>query len=449
VQKSNQGSLLVVDDDRQVCQAMADYLRSLGHRTETAFTCLDAIERMGEFPFQVVLCDVCLPDADGFHLLQWAVEHAPNTDVILITGYGTIESAVEAIRMGAFDYLTKPVIDAELNLSIQRALSQRKIVEENRSLRAQLDDRFGLKNVIGRDYKMLRLFDLVESVADTRTTILILGESGTGKTLTARAIHQLSSRREKPFVEVSCGALPDSLLESDKVGKFLQADGGTIFLDEVATASPSLQIKLLRVLQDREFEPVGGNKTHKIDVRLVLATNRDLEQMVKQGEFREDLYYRINVITVTQPPLRERIGDILLLTEHYLAHFNEQTGKKIEGFNEEALGALRRYSWPGNVRELVNVVERCVVLSKGPLITLTELPDVVRREDLARTDLSPCGPGANLKSALALPERQIILDALAAHGWGRQETARALGINRTTLYKKMKKYGIEFEKQMV
>jgi DNA-binding NtrC family response regulator len=464
VQKSNQGSLLVVDDDRQVCQAMADYLRSLGHRTETAFTCLDAIERMGEFPFQVVLCDVCLPDADGFHLLQWAVEHAPNTDVILITGYGTIESAVEAIRMGAFDYITKPVIDAELNLSIQRALSQRLIVNENRQLRAQLDDRFGLKNVVGRDYKMLRLFDLVESVADTRTTILVLGESGTGKTLTARAIHQLSSRRDKPFVEVSCGALPDSLLESelfghvagaftgathDKVGKFLQADGGTIFLDEVATASPSLQVKLLRVLQDREFEPVGGTKTQKVDVRLVLATNRDLEEMVRQGEFREDLYYRINVITVTQPPLRERIGDILLLTEHYLAHFNEQMGKTIEGFNEEALGALRRYSWPGNVRELVNVVERSVVLSKGPYITLAELPDAIRREDVARTEVSPCGPGANLKSALALPERQIILDALAAHGWGRQETAKALGINRTTLYKKMKKYGIEFERQMV
>ena len=221
-------------------------------------------------------------------------------------------------------------------------------------LRAQLDDRFGLKNIVGRDYKMLRLFDLVESVADTRTTVLILGESGTGKTVTARAIHQLSSRRGKPFVEVACGALPDSLLESelfghvagaftgathDKVGKFLQADGGTIFLDEVATASPSLQVKLLRVLQDREFEPVGGNKTQKVDVRLILATNRDLEQMVREGEFREDLFYRINVITVTQPPLRERIGDILLLIDHYLAHFNEQTGKKIEGFNEEALSA--------------------------------------------------------------------------------------------------------------
>lgn len=464
VNKINHGSLLVVDDDKHVCTAMADYLRGLGHRTETAATCLEAIERMGEFPFEVVLCDVCLPDADGFHLLQWATEHAPDTDVILITGYGTIESAVEAIRMGAFDYLTKPVIDDELSLAIQRALSRRQIVEENRQLRARLDDRFGLKNIIGRDYKMVRLFDLIESVADTRTTVLILGESGTGKTVIARAIHQLSSRKDKPFVEVSCGALPDSLLESelfghvagaftganhDKVGKFLQADGGTIFLDEIATASPSLQIKLLRVLQDREFEPVGGTRTHKVDVRLVLATNRDLEEMVRKGEFREDLYYRINVISITQPALRERIGDIPLLVQHYLEHFNEQTGKKIESFDEQAAQALQRYSWPGNVRELVNVVERCVVLSKGPVVSLPELPEAIRREELARADLSACGPGSNLKTALALPERQIILDALEGHGWSRQETAKALGINRTTLYKKMKKYGIDFEKQMV
>jgi DNA-binding NtrC family response regulator len=464
VKTINQGSLLVVDDDKNVCEAIAEYLRSLGHRTDTATTCLEAIERMGEFPFQIVLCDVCLPDADGFHLLQWAVEHAPDTDVILITGYGTIESAVEAIRMGAFDYLTKPLIDDELNLSIQRALGQRKIVEENRSLRARLDGRFGLASIVGRDYKMLRLFDLVESVADTRTTVLILGESGTGKTITARAIHQLSERRDQPFVEVSCGALPDSLLESelfghvagaftganhDKVGKFLQASGGTIFLDEIATASPGLQIKLLRVLQDREFEPVGGTKTHKVDVRLILATNSNLEEMVREGKFREDLYYRINVISITQPPLRERIGDIPILIAHYLEHFNTQTGKKIECFDDNAMQMLQRYSWPGNVRELVNVIERCVVLSKAPVVTASDLPEAIRREELARADFSSCGPGANLKSALAMPERQIILDALDSHGWNRQETARALGINRTTLYKKMKKYGIEFERQTV
>lgn len=460
MKKPNHGSLLVVDDDKHVCQAIADYLRGLGHRTETATSCLEAIERMGEFPFEIVLCDVCLPDADGFHLLQWASEHAPNTQVILITGYGTIESAVEAIRIGAFDYLTKPVIDDELNLAIQRALEQRRIVEENRKLRAQLDGRFGIGNIIGRDYKMVRLFDLVESVADTRTTLLVLGESGTGKSMTARAIHQLSGRRDKPFVEVSCGALPESLLESelfghvagsftgathDKVGKFLQADGGTLFLDEIATASPGLQVKLLRVLQDREFEPVGGTKTQKVDVRLVLATNRNLEDMVKSGEFREDLYYRINVISITQPPLRERIGDIPHLISHYLEYCNQQAGKSIERFDEGALQALQRYSWPGNVRELVNVIERCVVLGKGTVVTTAELPDAIRREELARTDIGTCGPGANLKSALALPERQIILDALASHGWNRQETAKALGINRTTLYKKMKKYGVEFE----
>jgi transcriptional regulator with PAS, ATPase and Fis domain len=234
----------------------------------------------------------------------------------------------------------------------------------------------------------------------------------------------------------------------EKVGKFLLADGGTLFLDEVATASPGLQVKLLRVLQDHEFEPVGGNKTHKVDVRLVVATNCDLDAMVRRGEFREDLYYRINVISITQPSLRERIGDIPLLLEHYLDHFRAQSGKKINGFDEQALQALQRYSWPGNVRELVNLVERSVVLSKGSVVALSDLPDAVRREELARTDLASVA-GANLKSALAMPEKQIILDALAAHGWSRQETAKALGINRTTLYKKMKKFGIEFERQMV
>ncbi|TXT22248.1 MAG: Fis family transcriptionel regulator, partial [Planctomycetota bacterium] len=233
--KTNQGSLLVVDDDKHILEAMADYLRSLGHRTETASNCKDAMDRMGEFPFEVVICDVNLGDRDGFELLEWATEHCPDTSVILITGYGTIESAVEAIRMGAFDYLTKPVIDDELNFSVQRALGQRKLVEENKSLKAQLNQKFGISSLIGRDYKMLKMYDLIESVADTRTTVLVLGESGTGKTMTARAIHQLSARANKPFVEVACGALPDTLLESelfghvagaftganhDKVGKF-------------------------------------------------------------------------------------------------------------------------------------------------------------------------------------------------------------------------------------
>ena len=461
--KTNQGSLLVVDDDAHVLQAMADYLRSLGHRTETATTCHGAIARMSEFPFDAVICDVNLPDEDGFGLLAWSVENMPDTEVILLTGYGTIESAVESIRLGAFDYLTKPVIDEELHLAIQRALGQKQIVEENKQLKAQLDERYGLSNIIGHDYKMTRLFDLVESVADTRTTVLILGESGTGKTITARAVHRLSSRRDKPFVEVACGALPDALLESelfghvagaftgattDKVGKFLQADGGTVFLDEIATASPSLQVKLLRVLQDREFEAVGGTTTHKVDIRLILATNANLEEAVRKGEFREDLYYRINVISLTQPPLRERIRDIPLLVEHYLAQFNEQTGKQIRGFDDAAMQLLQCYNWPGNVRELVNVVERAVVLTKGTVIAPLDLPENLRRDE----DVSPAGAsyisGRGLKSSLALPERQIILEALEVNSWNRQNTAKALGINRTTLYKKMKKFDITFEKQL-
>jgi DNA-binding NtrC family response regulator len=460
----SQGSLLLVDDDKQILEAMADYLRSLGHRTETAATCGDALKRMMEFPFEVVICDINLPDEDGFQLLEWAIANAPETAVILLTGFGTIESAVDAIRLGAFDYLTKPIIGDELNFAIQRALGQRRIVQENRTLKAQLDQRFGLGNIIGRDYKMLKMFDLIESVSDTRTTVLILGESGTGKTMTARAIHQMSSRRDKPFVEVACGALPDTLLESelfghvagsftgavhDKIGKFLQADGGTIFLDEMATASPSLQVKLLRVLQDREFEPVGGTKTHKVDIRLIFATNANLEEQVAKGEFRQDLYYRINVIALTQPPLRERIGDIPLLLEHFLGEFNEHAGKGVKGFNEPALQLLQRYSWPGNVRELVNVVERAVVLSKNNVIGVDDLPEQVRRINQYPDGNGSRNGAAPLKAALANPERQIILEALEGNGWNRQSTAQMLGINRTTLYKKMKKYGINFEKQLL
>ncbi|MFM7057822.1 MAG: sigma-54-dependent transcriptional regulator [Planctomycetota bacterium] len=458
--RNSSGSLLVVDDDRHIQSAMADYLRGLGHRTETASNCTEALTRMEEFPFEVVICDVNLPDSDGFHLLQWTREHAPETSVILLTGFGTIESAVEAIRMGAFDYLTKPVIDEELRFSIERAIGQRQIVEENRKLKAQLSQRFGLSSVIGKDYKMLRMFELMESVADTRTTVLILGESGTGKTMTARALHQLSNRREKPFVEVACGALPETLLESelfghvagaftgashDKVGKFLQADGGTLFLDEIATASPALQVKLLRVLQDREFEPVGGNSTYKVDVRLVLATNVNLEDAVRQGRFREDLYYRINVITLTQPALRDRIGDIPLLAQHYMNYFCEQTGRKVSEIDDMAIHAMQNYSWPGNVRELVNVIERAVVLCRDGRITTTDLPEKLFAGQETRTTVAASLGNASLKAALTEPERQLIIHALESTGWNRQKTAKALGINRTTLYKKMKRYDIDFE----
>ena len=457
------GSVLLVDDDAFILDAMAEFLRSLGNRVDTARTANEAIARANATPFDVVVCDINLPDEDGFRVLEHLKMTCPDLPVVLVTGFGTIENAVEAIRLGAFDYLTKPLIDDELALCVQRALGQRVIASENTSLKAALDQKFGLGNIIGRDYKMIKMFDLIESVADTRTTVLVLGESGTGKTMTARAIHQLSSRRHKPFVEVACGSLPDTLLESelfghvagsftgavhDKIGKFLQADGGTLFLDEVGTSSPSLQVKLLRVLQDREFEPVGGNKTHKVDVRMILATNEDLEDMVAKGKFRQDLFYRINVITLTQPALRERIGDIPLLANHYLDEFRKQTHKTIQGFSEQALQTLQRYSWPGNVRELLNVVERAIVLSKRPVIGVEDLPESVRRGTTTTDLIHARTQGGNLTAALADPERQIILDALESQGWNRQKTAEALGINRTTLYKKMKKHSISFEKQL-
>jgi DNA-binding NtrC family response regulator len=302
---------------------------------------------------------------------------------------------------------------------------------------------------------MRRVFDVIDSVADTRATVLITGESGTGKSLVARAIHRRSGRSGGPFVEVACGALPENLLESElfghvagaftgaagnKIGKFMQADKGTIFLDEVATASPAMQVKLLRVLQELQFEQVGGSQTFTVDVRVILATNEDLAKAVAEGRFRQDLFYRINVINVELPPLRERLSDIPLLAENFLEQMTQESGRNMHGFSEQAISALTRYRWPGNVRELQNVVERAVLLGKGPIIDTEDLPPEVA--GAAGLPIARSGQ-MTLKDALAGPERQIILDSLETHEWNRNATADALGINRTTLYKKMKRLGLE------
>ena len=448
-------SLLLVDDDRRVLEGMADWLRALGHKVDVASSCQGALAAIAKKTYDLLLVDIRLGDGDGFDVLAQARQQQPGAAVILLTGYGTVETAIEAIRAGAFDFLTKPLIDEELELAIDRALSQRQVIEENKNLRAQLDLRFGLENVVGHDHRMLKVFDVVDCVADTRATVLVTGESGTGKSLIARAIHRRSARRDKPFVEDACGALPENLLESelfghvagsftgatgDKIGKFLQADGGTIFLDEIGTASPAMQVKLLRVLQELEFEPVGGNKTFHVDARVILATNEDLSKLVATGRFRQDLYYRINVINVELPNLRDRVADIPSLAQHFLLGVCEETGKSPRSFSEEALTAISRYSWPGNVRELQNVIERAVLLGKTDLIRLEDLPRHVAAE----------GPVAietvgerTLKQALAGPERQIILEVLDRHHWNRHLTAETLGINRTTLYKKMKRLGLE------
>jgi DNA-binding NtrC family response regulator len=415
----------------------------------------EGLAAMDRKTYDLALIDIRLGDGDGFDLLDYCRKKNPDTAVMMITGYGTVEAAIAAIRRGAFDFLTKPLIDEELLLAIERALNQQKVIEENKTLKAQLDMRFGMESIVGHDHRMLRIFDMIDSVADTRATVLITGESGTGKSMIARAIHRRSSRRDKPFVEVACGALPETLLESElfghvagaftgaigeKRGKFMLADEGTIFLDEISTASPAMQVKLLRILQDLEFEQVGGNKTFHVDTRVILATNDDLSRMVAEGRFRQDLYYRINVINIELPSLRDRISDIPLLAEHFLRQVCEDSGKKVQGFTEDALSTLQRYRWPGNVRELQNVIERAVLLGKENVIGVNDLPPSMIAAGGVNVEAMA---GQSLKQAMESPERQIIREVLEANNWNRNVTAEALGINRTTLYKKMKRLGLE------
>jgi DNA-binding NtrC family response regulator len=475
--------ILVVDDDPIAAESLADHLGEEGFDAATALGGDEALKLLEAAstlvsasgpprPFAVALCDLSMPGLGGLELLRRIGKEYPETVVVMLTGYGTIESAVEALRMGATDYLTKPVVDTELKLSLERALRQHALVSENRTLKGRLEERFGLDQIVGRDHRMQKVYELIEAVAPSRTTVLMNGESGVGKSLVANAIHQQSPRRHKPFVQLSCGSIPETLLESelfghvkgaftgahvDKVGRFLAADGGTLFLDEINSASPGMQLKLLRVLQEKRFEPVGSTQTIESDVRVILATNKPLEDLVARGEFRQDLYYRINVVQIDLPPLRERPSDIPVLAAHFLEKHGKSLGRTFTGFSPEAMELLLKYAFPGNVRELENVVERATVLSRTPTIGVDSLPpQVIGGGQPVATALklhvpaeseSPWVPMA-LEDALREPEKRILLKALRANGWNRQKTADELRINRTTLYKKMKLLGIEGDERL-
>jgi len=450
-------NILVIDDDKIILDSLCEFLTLEGFQTSGAETLKGALAKLEQEHYSLVITDVNLPDGDGLELLDIIRENHPQTVTLVITGYGTIESAVKAIKQGAYDYLTKPIVDDDLRLAVERAIKQQLLMSENENLRLQLEQKYRLENIISHNYKMAKIFDLVEAVADTKTTILMAGPSGTGKSMLARAIHHRSSRRNKPFIEVSCGALPETLLESElfghikgsftgavnnKEGKFLAADSGTIFLDEVANSSAALQAKLLRVLEDRQFDPVGSNKTQTVDTRIILASNRNLDEEVRQGRFREDLYYRINVVIIDLPPLCERVGDVRLLAEHFLRVYSAQHNRNKLGITDEAMEYLERYSWPGNIRELENVIERAALLSTNKFIGPEDLPNSIKQEQNQQQETYKL---MSLKGALAGPEKNIIRQALEVNHWNRQATAKALGINRTTLFKKMKHYGLYAE----
>ncbi|MBO6738885.1 MAG: sigma-54-dependent Fis family transcriptional regulator [Phycisphaerales bacterium] len=463
--------ILVIDDDPIVADSIAEFFIAEGHAAVSVYSPSEALSELSRAassgkPYQVAMCDINLPEMGGLDLLREVIKAHGQVSVIMLTGYGTVESAVQALRSGAVDFLTKPIVDEELRISLERALRQHELKRENTTMKSRLEHSFGLANMVGTDHRMQKIYETVHAVASSRTTVLMSGESGVGKSMIAKAIHQESNRSTEPYVELACGSIPETLLESelfghvkgaftgahaDKVGKFLAADGGTLFLDEINSASPAMQLKLLRVLQERKFEPVGSNETIEVDVRVILASNQDLEQLVAKGNFRQDLYYRINVVKIEMPPLRDRVGDIANLAQHFLEQQAQELGRQFSGFSSDAIDALRRYDYPGNVRELSNIVERAAVLSRNQTIGLDDLPPhVIERDASSAPQLIVDMPDKEwepmtLSEAMTQPERAFILRALEANEWNRQQTAEVLGINRTTLYKKMKQLGIDPE----
>ncbi|QOX80057.1 sigma-54-dependent Fis family transcriptional regulator [Trichlorobacter lovleyi] len=448
-----QPTILIIDDDASLRRVLEYQLQEAGYEVATAASGEEGLTRFGELAPQLVICDMQMPGMDGMQVLKTVKERSPETPVIIITAFGSVDVAVQAMKQGAYDYITKPFNRDELHLTVARALHLTTLARENRRLKDALAGDDDYRSMVGASAAMEKVYQVVRKVADSDASVLLSGESGTGKELVARALHARSSRRSGPFVAVNCAAIPHDLLESelfghlkgaftgaikDKQGKFQQADGGTIFLDEVGELPLELQPKLLRVLQERVVTPVGGNREQRLDIRVVAATNRDIEQAISEGRFREDLYYRLSVIPLHLPPLRQRREDIPLL----LRHFCSKHGADEVHFDDAALVILQQYAWPGNVRELENLVERLLIMRSGVEITSADLPDKLKQ---------PANGVAAHPGVINLPdegypleqlEREVVVEALERNRWNQTAAARFLQIPRHTLLYRMEKYQI-------
>jgi DNA-binding NtrC family response regulator len=448
---AQRGRILIVDDEANARGALSEILREEGYATETAADGFKALGKLDEFTPDVILTDLKMPGLDGIAFMEKARSAAPGAVFVVMTAFGTISSAVEAMKKGAENYLLKPLDPEALGAVVERAMEKARLLQETRRLRDRLRERNAFSHVVSADPKMAAVLELVAQVGPSKASVLVTGESGTGKELVAEAIHLASPRARAPFVRLHCAALSESLLESElfghergaftgavgrREGRFKQADGGTLFLDEIGEISPAVQVKLLRFLQEKTFERVGGNETLKVDVRVIAATNRDLLAEIKKGGFREDLFYRLNVVTVELPPLRERRGDVPALASFFLRRYAAENGKTIETFADDALATLLEYRWPGNVRELENVIERAVVLCESSKIEKRHLPpSVVPAEE---RDGVPAIPG----STIAELERYAILKTLEACGGSTSKAATVLGVSPRKIQYKLHEYAV-------
>jgi two-component system, NtrC family, response regulator len=455
---SVKGRLVVIDDEVNAAAALETLLKEDGYEVARAHDARSGLSLLEKTEPDVVLTDLRMPGMDGIELLAKIKEIRPETMVILMTAYGTVKTAVKAMKLGAEDYLSKPIDVEELEVVLQKALDRKGLVEEARSLRERLEHKYRLDNLVGESPEMLSVFKTIRQVAPSSASVLLLGESGTGKELFAQALHQNSPRRNKPFIKVACAALPETLLESElfghekgsftgavytRAGRFEAADGGTLFLDEIGDITPTVQVKLLRFLEEREFERVGGNKTFKVDVRIVAATHRDLKKKLEEGTFREDLFYRLNVIEIHIPPVRERPGDIPLLAHHFLRKYADANGKDIKVISDDVLALLLAHDWPGNVRELENAMERAVVLTSEGVLTPSHFPTLRRAAgaDAPKPAAGMAALGVRIPgSTLADLEREAILRTLEAVGGSTSKAAAILDISARKIQYKLKEY---------